>query len=87
MFVKGKSGNPSGRPKEDNELKTLARKQTKAAIERLTFWMNSDNPKASVRAAEVLLDRGHGKAPQSLEHTGANGGPIIIQSTPLDEAL
>lgn len=69
-FEKGKSGNPGGRPKEDNEVKRLARTHSKAAIRRLAFWMKSDNPKASVQAAQALLDRGYGKAAQSVEHSG-----------------
>lgn len=69
-FVKGQSGNPSGRPKEDNEVKRLARSHSKAAIRRLAFWLKSDNPKASVAAAMALLDRGYGKAPQAIEHSG-----------------
>ena len=69
-FEKGKSGNPGGRPKEDNEVKRLARTHSKAAIRRLAFWMKSDNPKASVQAAQALLDRGYGKAAQAIEHSG-----------------
>jgi hypothetical protein len=69
-FQKGQSGNPGGRPKEDNEVKRLARQQSKAAIRRLTFWMKSDNPKASVSAAQALLDRGYGKPAQAIEHSG-----------------
>lgn len=69
-FVKGQSGNPSGRPKEDNEVKRLARSHSKAAIKRLAFWLKSDNPKASVSAAQVLLDRGYGKPAQAIEHSG-----------------
>lgn len=66
-FRKGKSGNPGGRPKEIHEVKELARQHTVEAVERLAFWMRSDNAKASVSAASVLLDRGHGKATQFIE--------------------
>lgn len=64
MFIKGKSGNPGGRPKEDNVVKELAREYTAEAVERLGFWLRSDNPKASVGAAVALLDRGYGKPHQ-----------------------
>lgn len=66
-WVKGRSGNPTGRPKENNEVKELARQWTTEAIKRLVYWMKSDNPKASVTAAQTLLDRGHGKPMQQLD--------------------
>lgn len=66
-FEKGQSGNPGGRPKENIEVRELAREQTARAVERLVFWLNSDNAKASVAAAQVLLDRGWGKAVQHIE--------------------
>ena len=76
-FEKGKSGNPGGRPKENDEVKKLARQHTEAAIERLKFWMYSDNPRASVSAAQALLDRGHGKPVQAI--SGPDGGAIPVK--------
>lgn len=66
-FKKGQSGNPGGRPKENQEVKELAREFTAEAVERLVFWMRSENAKASVAATGILLDRGHGKAIQHVE--------------------
>lgn len=87
-FKKGQSGNPGGRKKEDNEVRELARKHTKAAVARLVYWMESEHPKASPAAAATLLDRGWGKPAQSLEHTGKDGGPleavIIIGQPPTE---
>lgn len=69
-FVKGRSGNPSGRPKEDPEVKQLARTYSTEAIKRLVAWMRDDNPKASVTACLALLDRAFGKPAQSLDISG-----------------
>ena len=74
-FQKGQSGNPGGRPKESDEVKTLARQHTVTAVERLAFWMGSDNAKASVSACSALLDRGWGKPAQAV--TGVDGAPLI----------
>lgn len=75
-FQPGRSGNPGGRPKEHAEVKEMARAHTAAAIERLAFWLMSDEPKASIAAATALLDRAWGKATQAI--SGEDGKPIDI---------
>jgi hypothetical protein len=69
-FRKGQSGNPGGRPKENDEIKRLAKSHGPMAIERLAHWANSDNARASVAASQALLDRGFGKPEQAIEHSG-----------------
>lgn len=79
MFVKGKSGNPGGRPKEIKDVIDLARSHTPAAIAALARIAGDDSqpPAAIVAASVALLDRGWGKPTQPNEHTGANGAPLI----------
>ena len=73
----GWSGNPGGRPKQSVHLKELAREQTPKAIKTLIDVMeHSERDAARVRAAEILLDRAWGRAPQAMELSGPDGGPI-----------
>lgn len=74
-FKKGQSGNPGGRPKDLAKVKELAQEHTVEAIERLAFWMRSNDPKASVAAANALLDRAWGKATQPI--SGEDGKPLV----------
>ena len=71
-FKLGKSGNPSGRPKVVAEVRDLAREKTPKAIETLSAIMEDVGapPSARVAAASALLDRGWGKAPQTIKHEG-----------------
>jgi hypothetical protein len=78
-FEKGKSGNPGGRPKEDPEVKILARQHSKDAVERLVYWMHSENAKASVSAAQAILDRAWGKPSQSVDLGTKDGQPLITE--------
>lgn len=71
MFQKGKSGNPGGRPKENNEAKQLARKHGKSALKRLVELIHSEDERVAVAASQAVLDRGYGKPAQAVEHSGA----------------
>ena len=61
-------GNLRGRPKIDAEVRDLARVHTADAINTLATIMRDEKEPASARvtAAFLILDRGHGKAPQVI---------------------
>jgi uncharacterized protein DUF5681 len=89
-FAPGISGNPSGRPKVEGEVRDLARRYTKRAIRRLAELIKSSNERVAVVAATALLDRGWGRPAQAL--TAADGGPLIrshllVGLGPVDDAM
>jgi hypothetical protein len=67
-FKKGQSGNPGGKPKQIVEVAAAARERTVEAIETLTAIMRDAKATASARvsAAVAILERGWGKAPQTV---------------------
>lgn len=86
-FKKGESGNPGGRPKEEREVLELARSKSRRAVERLTEWMESDNAKASVSAANAILDRAFGKPTQPLSGDPDNPFTVsVVQRVIVDPA-
>lgn len=70
-FAPGYSGNPSGGKKKTEEMREveeLALSHSKSAILRLVdIAQNSSDEGAAIRAATAILDRGLGKAKQSIE--------------------
>ncbi len=69
QFVKGKSGNPAGRPAVPPEVREAAKAKTVEAIETLALIMRDDKAPAAARvsAATALLDRGHGRPAQAVQ--------------------
>lgn len=78
-FPPGNSANPGGRPKLPEDVKhvrELARQYTEVAVTTLVEVMEAGSGPAKVAAANAILDRGWGKAPQPM--TGEEGGPVEV---------
>ena len=58
-------------------LAEMAKEHAEAALRTLVeIAQSGESEAARVSAANAILDRGYGKAPQAMEHSGPGGGPI-----------
>jgi hypothetical protein len=94
-FKPGQSGNPGGKIRNPEargalmDMRQMARGYSEEALDKLVQLMRGvvkvGRKKIVVPvhtqgwAAAELIDRGWGRAPQGLEVTGANGGPIELE--------
>jgi hypothetical protein len=86
-WEKGQSGNPSGRPKLNREVQALAKEATPEAFSRLKAIMRQQKDiKAALQAALAIIERGYGKVRQAVEVTGADEGPIQVETMSDTEA-
>ena len=70
-FPKGVSGNPGGRPKRTEDGRALAeacRAKTPEALAVVESLMrDSDNDRVRLAAAQSIIERGWGRAPEKIE--------------------
>lgn len=88
-FVKGKSGNPGGKPKELASVTELARKYAPEAMKTLLHVATKGKSEAArVQASAQLLDRGFGKPPSfSTSDNAAFRKAIEMNDNELDAAI
>ena len=86
---KGYTGNPGGRPAMDPELKKAVQGYAKQAIEYLCAVLTDpeSKPDHRIRAAEVLIDRGFGKAVQAVDATLTERRAIQFDEEWRDEVI
>ena len=68
-FVKGKSGNPNGRPKIPEDVKKMLKAATPKAAKLLIDTVTDEKASINVRldAAKEILNRVYGKATQPID--------------------
>ena len=85
-FRPGQSGNPNGRPRVLADVQNAAREHSADAIKTLSDIMNNPKAPAAARisAACALLDRGYGKALQTVDANNTNVN-YVVSDQPMTE--
>ena len=81
-FISGVSGNPSGRPKVDPEVREILKAACPDAARELVKYIHNKNPKIAIWAITEILNRVYGKPEvmSKVELSGAiDGGPIVFK--------
>jgi len=78
-FEQGKSANPGGRPKKSNMLAGMAREHTEAALKVIVECLADEKAETRLKAAEILHNRGWGKAQEFVEVSGDGENPLLTK--------
>ena len=78
-FQPGQSGNPSGRPKSNPEVKEILKAATVRAAHKLVGLLESKSDKIAFQAAQEILNRTEGKPRESVQMNVSGGLDIRTQ--------
>lgn len=76
-YAKGQSGNPSGRPKENPQIKALALESAPDAFRKIIKLSHSKDEKVALAACTIIIERACGKPSQSVEISGETRTYVI----------
>jgi len=76
-FQRGVSGNPGGKPKGE-DVRSLARKNTRRAMERIVELIDDEDPRVALMAAKEVLDRAYGKPKMIEDDDGGDRKNVTI---------
>jgi hypothetical protein len=80
-WLPGKCPNPGGRPGGIAEVRRWAQgvweEHGRDAL--LNLALHGKREEIRLRAWQEILDRAFGRSPQALIHTGADGGPMMLE--------
>ncbi|TXL69376.1 hypothetical protein FHP25_39195 [Vineibacter terrae] len=78
----GRGGDPTGSPGTDTELRDLARRHVRQAIDTILAVMGNARTPAAARlaAAEIILDRAWGRARQGMDPKAALDFVDVLRS-------
>ena len=88
MFIKGQSGNPSGRPKTAPEVREAIQNNGAIAVRRMADLLNDDaawgpngwiKPREQILLASIAQERAFGKS-QTVAVDHQHGGSVLVAS-------
>ena len=88
QFPKGQSGNPGGRPRDEQKVAELARSHSREAIETLAELMRTSNDeRVRGTAMQTLLDRGWGKPKVEVVSEAGGGYLEALQAANVNKSV
>jgi hypothetical protein len=79
-FLRGQSGNPSGRPRIVAAVQEMAREHGPRALARVVELIDSDDERIALAASQEILNRAYGRPLQSVETKSTDFSAMFLEA-------